>query len=75
MDMSWAARQQAGQPRLRGSDHELPGCSGDERGDDVSRVPVQAGACPVIAHRGARVGVRRFLDVAQRHPGIETAPG
>jgi len=50
----------------------LPGCSGDERGDDVRGVPVQAGAGPVIPHRGARVGVGGgFLHVPQRHPGVE----
>ena len=47
----------------------LPRRSGDERGDDVSSVPVQAGPCPVIAHGGARVGVGGgLLHVAQRRP-------
>ena len=50
----------------------LPSCPGDERGDNVCSVPVQAGAGPVIPHRGARVGVEGgLLHVAQRHPGIE----
>ena len=35
-------------------------------------MPVQAGAGPVVSHRGARVGVGGgFLHVAQRHPGVE----
>jgi hypothetical protein len=35
-------------------------------------MPVQAGACPVVAHGGARVGVGGgFLHVPQRHPGVE----
>jgi hypothetical protein len=35
-------------------------------------VPVQAGPRPVVAHRGARVGVGGgFLHVAQRDPGVE----
>ena len=51
---------------------ELPRCSGDVGGDDVGRVPVEAGPCPVVAHGGARVGVRGgLLHVAQRHPGVE----
>ena len=50
----------------------LPGCSGDECGDDVGRVPVQAGAGAVVAHSGARVGVGGgFLYVAERDPGVE----
>jgi hypothetical protein len=51
---------------------ELPSCSGDERGDDVGGMPVQAGTRPVIPHRGARVGMRgRFLDIAQRDAGVK----
>jgi hypothetical protein len=35
-------------------------------------VPVEAGAGPVVAHGGARVGVRGgFLDVAEGYPGVE----
>jgi hypothetical protein len=50
----------------------LPGGSGDVGGDDVGGVTVEAGARPVLAHGGARVGVGRgFLHVPQRHPGIE----
>ena len=33
---------------------------------------VKAGACPVIAHRGARISVRcGLLHVPQRHPGVQ----
>jgi hypothetical protein len=50
---------------------ELPCCPGDLGGDDVGIVSVQACACPVVAHRGARVRVRgRFLHVPQRDPGV-----
>ena len=35
----------------------LPRRSGDECGDDVRRMPVEAGTCPVVAHGGARIGV------------------
>jgi hypothetical protein len=35
-------------------------------------MPVKAGACPVIAHRGARISVGcGLLHVPQRHPGVE----
>ncbi len=35
-------------------------------------VPVQRGADPVVAHRGARVGVRGgFLNVPQGHAGVQ----
>jgi hypothetical protein len=35
-------------------------------------MPVEAGASPLISHRGARVGVRGgFLHVAQWHPGVK----
>jgi hypothetical protein len=35
-------------------------------------VAVEAGAGPVVAHGGARVGVRcGFLHVAERYPGVE----
>ena len=51
---------------------ELSRGSGDICGDDVGGVAVQAGAGPVVAHGGARVGVRcRFLHVAERDAGIE----
>jgi hypothetical protein len=50
----------------------LPGCPGHDRGDDIGSVPVKAGPCPVVAHRGARAGMRGgVLDVAERYPGIE----
>ena len=66
---------QPGQPRGQAAVDEakgLPGCSGDERGDDVCSVPVQAGAGSVIPHGGARVGVGGgLLHVTQRHPGVE----
>ena len=38
----------------------------------IGGVPVEAGASPVVSHRGARVGVRGgFLHVAQWHPGVK----
>jgi hypothetical protein len=47
----------------------------DIPGDDAGRVPVQAAAGPVIAHRRPRVSMGGcLLDVARRHPGIRTAP-
>jgi hypothetical protein len=49
----------------------LPGGSGDVRGDDIGGMAVQRGAGPVVAHGGARVGMRGgFLHITQRHPGI-----
>jgi hypothetical protein len=50
----------------------LPGGTGEVGGDDVGGVPVQAAAGAVVAHRGARVGVRGgFLHVAERDPGVQ----
>ena len=50
----------------------LSGCSGDERGNNISGVPVQAGPRPVVAHGGARVGMGGgLLHVPQRDPGVE----
>jgi hypothetical protein len=44
----------------------LPGNSGD-----IGGMPVERGAGPVIAHRGARISVRSgFLDVPERDPGV-----
>src|SRR6185437_7827319 len=38
-------------------------------GDDVGSVPVEAGAGPVVAHGGARVGMgRSLLHVVERNP-------
>jgi hypothetical protein len=51
----------------------LAGCSGDERGDDVSGVPVQADAGPVVPHRGARIGVRAGLLHRPRWPSRNSA--
>jgi hypothetical protein len=49
------------------------GCSGDVGGHDVGGVTVERDPRSVVAHGGARVGVgRSFLQVAQRHAGIET---
>ncbi len=43
----------------------LAGGAGDERGDDVGGVAVEADSGAVVAHGGARVGVAGcFLDVA-----------
>ena len=53
---------------------ELPCCSGDGGGDDVGRVPIEAGACPVVAHGGARVGVGGgLLHITQRDPASRAA--
>ena len=50
----------------------LPGNSGDVGGDDVGGMPVERGAGPVIAHRGARMSVRSgFLHVLERGPGVQ----
>ena len=71
----WAkfpGRGQSGRRRRPDCFRELPRCPGYVGGDDVSGVPVQAGACAVVAHGGARVGVRcGLLHVAQRDPGVE----
>jgi hypothetical protein len=46
--------------------------SGDVGGDDVCSVTVEAGPGLVVAHGGARVGVRgRLLHVAQRDSRVE----
>jgi len=51
---------------------ELPRCPSYIGGDDVSGVPVQAGARTVVAHRGARVCVRcGLLNVAERDARVE----
>ncbi len=43
-----------------------------EGGDDVGGVPVEGLAAPVVAHRGARVGVAgRFLHITQWHTGVQ----
>ena len=47
----------------------LPRRSGDEGGDDVGGMPVQAGPCPVVAHGGERVGVGRGFSSAARNIG------
>ena len=53
-------------------ERRVTGLPGDERSEDVGRVPVQAGAGPVVAHGGARVGVGcGFLHIAQRDSGVE----
>jgi hypothetical protein len=49
----------------------LAGGSGDVGGDDAGGVPVQRGAGPVVAHRGAVSVGGGFLDVAQRDTGIQ----
>jgi hypothetical protein len=55
-----------------GSGCALPGCAGNVGGNDVCSVPVQAGPRTVVAHRGARVGVRGgFLHIPQRASGHE----
>jgi hypothetical protein len=46
--------------------------AGEERGDDVGGVAVERDSGAVVAHGGASVGVAGgFLDVAERHPGVE----
>ena len=50
----------------------LSSCSGDVGGHYVSGMPVEAGARPVVAHGGARIGVRGgFLHVAERDSRVE----
>jgi hypothetical protein len=50
----------------------LPGGSGKVGSDDIGGVPVETAAGAVVAHRRARIGVRRgFLHVAERNPGVE----
>ncbi len=58
-----------------GATHQLVGVlaggSGDVSSDDISGVPVQAGAGTVVAHGGPRVGMRGgFLYIAERHVGV-----
>src|SRR5215469_2631841 len=51
----------------------LPGGARDIRSHYVGSVPVQAAAGPVVGDRGSRVSMGGcLLDVAQRHPGIQT---
>ena len=49
----------------------LPRGSGGISGGDISGLPVQRGPRPVIAHRGAWIGVRGGLRIPQRDPGIQ----
>jgi hypothetical protein len=50
----------------------MPCGTGEVGGDDVSRVPVQAAAGPVIPHRRPRIRARGgLLDIAQRHSGVQ----
>ena len=50
----------------------LPGGSGDVGGEDVRGVPVQRCPGAVVAHGGARVGVRGgFLHISERDGGAE----
>jgi hypothetical protein len=52
----------------------LPGSACEVGRDDVSGVPVQAAAAPVIPHRGPRVRMGGcLLDIAERDPGVQTA--
>ena len=65
-------RGRARRNRLVGSQIRLSGGSGKVSGDDVGGVPVETAPRRVIAHRGARVGVRgRFLHVPKRDPGVK----
>jgi len=51
----------------------LAACPGDERRDDVGRMPVERGPCAVVPHCRAGVGMgSRFLDVAEGHARVET---
>jgi hypothetical protein len=50
----------------------LPRRPGYVGGDDVGCMPVKAGPYPVVAHGGARVGVRGgLLHIPQRHPDVK----
>jgi hypothetical protein len=51
----------------------LPGGTSHIGRDDVSSMPVQAPTCTVVAHRRAGISMRgRFLDITERHGGVET---
>ena len=51
----------------------LPGSACEVGRDDVSGVPVQAAAAPVIPHRGPQVRMGGYLlDIAERDPGVQT---
>src|ERR1700691_3382244 len=59
-------------PDLSRGDAGWSGCSRHVGGQDVVRVAVEVGAGPVVAHRGARVGVAGGdLDVPEVHASIE----
>ena len=63
----------SGRQAAESSPSGLPGGTRDVGGDYIGGVSVQAAACPVIPHRGARICMpRRLLHVPQRHPGIQT---
>lgn len=66
----------AGRYRVLGIARQPCSCgacrAGDECGDDVGGVSVEAASGPVVAHRCSRVGVAGgFLDVSQRDTGVE----
>src|SRR5215207_660867 len=47
--------------------------SGEERCHDVRGVSVKGDSGPVVAHRGARIGVAGgFLHIPQRNPSVES---
>ncbi len=59
--------------RARNGHCWLSGGARDEGRHDVGGVPVEGHAGPVVAHRGARVGMTgRFLNVEQRDTRIES---
>ena len=68
----WSAWPEYGQAEMYRLADGLSGSSGNVGRNNVGGVPVQRGAGPVIAHRGARISVGRgFLDIpaaAPRHP-------
>src|SRR3954447_20042918 len=57
---------------LRSATLALSGGAGEVRGDEVGRVPIEREACPVVAHGGARVGVRGgFVNVRKWDASVE----
>ena len=52
----------------------LPGSSRDVGGEDISGMPVQDGAGPVVAHGGPRVGARPLPARPAAAPAVRPAP-
>jgi len=66
--MDWGAAGWA-TPRVAG----LTWSPGQVGGDNVGGVTVEGSPCPVVAHRGSGVGMRRcLLDVSEGNSGVES---